>query len=160
MKKYNIDDIFYCDIEYRKGYCIVKESITKLNRREITFKGLGSFCRMLHLWIWKNDVDNFNKCFKKQTSVKIICTEKDFKYLKDMHGIGCFYHKLSPLYEKLCIKQPKFVIFKNVKTKEQIILHLGKATKVLKRIGFEHDGDYNQIRVVKPMIKLQFIGEL
>lgn len=77
-----------------------------------------------------------------------------------MHGIGVFYHDLSPLYDKLCTKPTKFVTFRDNDTKETVTFHLGKATKVLKKIGEIHNGNYERVRVVKPMVKLQFIGEL
>ena len=157
MNKFNIGDIVFC----RKkdcGYRIITD-MTLVNTC------LSKKCvRMTHIpYQFRTSRECFmllDKYYEKQSVRKIQCSERDFKLLKQMHGIGCFYHDLSPVYEKLCTKPPKFVIFRNVSTKQQLIFHLGKATKVLKRIGFEHNGNYERVRVVKPMVRLQFIGEL
>ena len=159
MSKFNAGDIVFYKSRFYTAYC----SITYIKFRD----QCGIKCVRLHRLIRPSKYNWFLKCLseldkycEKQSVRRIQCSERDFKLLKQMHGIGCFYHDFSPVYEKLCIKPPKFVIFKNVSTKQQLILHLGKATKVLKKIGFEHNGNYERVRVVKPMVKLQFIGEL
>ena len=157
MSKFNIGDIvFYKKKDY--GYRIITD-ITLVNT--CLSKKCVRLARIPYQFrTYRECFMLLDKYYEKQSVRKIQCSERDFKLLKQMHGIGCFYHDLSPVYEKLCTKPPKFVIFRNVSTKQQLILHLGKATKVLKRIGFEHNGNYERVRVVKPMVKLQFIGEL
>lgn len=95
-----------------------------------------------------------------QSQMKILCKHSDFIKLQKLYGIGTFFHDYSPLYNKICIKKPKFLTFKSLETKETITLHLAKAMKVLKKIGETYNSNYERVRIVKPMVKLQFIGEL
>lgn len=159
MSKFNVGDIVFYKTRHRVAYCLITH-MKFHNSCGVKCVRLDRLINQYKYNWFPECLDKLDKYCEKQSVRKIQCSERDFKLLKQMHGIGCFYHDLSPVYEKLCIKPPKFVIFRNVSTKQQLILHLGKATKVLKRIGFEHNGNYERVRVVKPMIRLQFIGEL
>lgn len=110
---------------------------------------------------------NYHYCYLEdfgleiQSQTKILCKHSDFLRLKKMHGIGIFYHDLSPLYEKLCIKPTKFVTFRDNDTKETISLHLGKATKIIKKVkNAKLKGYKYRVGDSIPLVKLQFIGEL
>lgn len=151
--KPNIGDV----VLYKKyGYFVVERHL----RRDIP-ESVSVLTPCLDNFVKKCAITYaYNHNLVKQAQIKILCKHSDFLYLKRLHGIGVFYHDLSPLYDKLCNKSIKFVTFRDNDTKETIILHLGKAIKVLKKIGETYNGNYERIRVVKPMVKLQFIGEL
>ena len=101
-----------------------------------------------------------SKSLVKEPTVKVIIKDQDLVVLEKMNGIGVFYHKLSKTYDKIHDKKPKWVVFVHTPTGKRLIYRLAKAEKVIKTIGYEHNGSYQPQRVGCPMIKLTFIGDI
>lgn len=100
------------------------------------------------------------QALQKLSTKKVIVNEKDFNKLAAIHGIGAFLHKPTPKYRELVDEAPEYIVFINIKdTKKRLIYHLGCATRVLKTIGYEQTR-FQRIRLVAPLIKLAFIGNI
>lgn len=96
----------------------------------------------------------------KEPTRRVAVREGELAILKKLHGIGSFYHELTKTYEDIFRKKPKYIAFNHQRSGERIICHLAKAEKVVKTIGVSHNANYQPLRIVCPMIKLTFIGEL
>lgn len=101
-----------------------------------------------------------SEALAKEPTRKLIVREDELKILERLHGIGVFYHELTKTFDNLVSKKPKYVTFTVPGSGKRLIYHLAKAEKVIKTIGFSHNDNYQPQRVVCPMIKLTFIGEV
>lgn len=97
---------------------------------------------------------------EKEPTVKILVSAKDYSRLKNLHGIGVFYHELSKSYDRIHASNAKYVVFTHVETGRRLIYHLASSKKVIKTIGYEANDSHQPVRVGCPMVKLTFIGDL
>ena len=100
-----------------------------------------------------------NRCefYQAPKTTRIVVKDSDFQILTrlaERKGTVFFYHALSKAYEKLPDKKPEVIVFRNTATKETIAFVYKNTEKVLRNIGTTHNGNYNAVRVVTPMIKL------
>jgi len=131
---------------------IVKGYIHSYNHGENRVVCVGGISRKAMMYSSKSLV--------KEPTIKVIIKDQDLTTLEKMHGIGVFYHNLSKTYDRIYDKKPKWIVFIHTPTGKRLIYHLAKAEKVIKTIGYEHNGNYQQQRVGYPMVKLTFIGDI
>lgn len=122
----------------------------------------GKFITVRDISTGKNYVYRSERLRKEGKTTKIMVSEDDMDKIDATKGVGKFYHRLSPVYDKLYANPSRFVCFILAYTNGETIhrvYQLGKISRVLRKVDEIRKG-YEMVPVKQPMYKLQLIGEL